>query len=97
VFVFIDDNNFKLDNALIKAESSGLSLIQIEEYECRSAGLFNFNATFRAGDKALYHFCCRDLSDDTIWLIEDEVAIDRKYGNADIISAGQHSEQIRRA
>jgi hypothetical protein len=102
VFVFIDDNNFKLDNVLVNAKNSGLSLIQIEESECRSAGFFNFNATFRkrggcaAWDKALYYFCCRDLSDDNVWLIEDDVfvptheiivAIDRKYGNADIISA----------
>ena len=102
VFVFIDDNNFNLDNALVKAKNAGFSLIQIKEYECRSAGFFNFNATFRkrggcaAWDKALYYFCCRDLSDDNIWLIEDDVfvpsheiivAIDRKYGNADIISA----------
>ncbi len=102
VFVFIDDNNFKLDNAEVKAKNSGLSLIQIEEHECRSAGFFNFNAMFRkrsgcaAWDKALYYFCCRDLSGDNVWLIEDDVfipsheiilTIDRKYGQADIISA----------
>jgi hypothetical protein len=102
VFVIIDDNNFNLDGAELKTKNASVSLIQIEDSECRSAGFFNFNAMFRkrsgcsAWDKALYYFCSRDLSHDNVWLIEDDVfiphheiilAMDRKYGNADIISA----------
>jgi hypothetical protein len=49
-----------------------------------------------AWEKALYYFCCRDLSHDNVWFIEDDVfvpnheiilTVDRKYGKADIISA----------
>lgn len=102
VIIIIDDNNFKLNDAHLKVKNTGLSLIQIEERECRSPGTFNFLASARkrggcaAWDKALYYFCCRDLSSDNVWLIEDDVfipshkiivTIDRKYGHADIISA----------
>jgi hypothetical protein len=101
VFVVIDDNNFKLDNVEVKAKNNGLSLIQIEEYECRRVGFVNLTG-FRtrsgcsAREKALYYFCCRDLSPDNVWFIEDDcfvpnheiiLNIDRKYENADIISA----------
>ena len=127
VFVVIDDNNFKLGNAEVKAKNAGVSLMQFEEYECRRAGFFDLNplpgeeldvakmpghwllarlggkssdVEFRrrcsAWEKALYYFCCRDLSHDNVWFIEDDVFVpnheiiltmDRKYGKADIISA----------
>jgi hypothetical protein len=101
VFVVVDDNNFKL-NAALKAKNNRVSLIQIEDHECRSAGFFNFMAMIQsrgrcsAWEKALFYFCFRDLSHDNVWFIEDDVfipnheiilSIDRKYGNADIISA----------
>jgi len=102
VFVVIDDNNFKLDDAKVKVKNSGVSLIQVEDSECRRAGFSNFNAMIRkrscctAWDKALYYFCSRDISDDNVWFIEDDVfvpnhetmlTIDRMYKNGDIISA----------
>jgi hypothetical protein len=102
VFVVIDDNNFKLDNAEVKAKNAGVSLIQFEDYECRRAGFFDLNPVVQkrsrcsAWEKALYYFCCRDLSHDNVWFIEDDVfvpnheiilTVDRKYGKADIISA----------
>jgi hypothetical protein len=127
VFVVIDDNNFKLGNAEVKAKNAGVSLMQFEEYECRRAGFFDLNplpgeeldvakmpghwllarlggkssdVEFRrrcsAWEKALYYFCCRDLSHDNVWFIEDDafvpnheiiLTVDRKYGKADIISA----------
>ena len=102
VFVVIDDNNFKLDHAEVKAKNAGVSLIQLEDYECRRAGFSNFNAMIRkrscctAWDKALYYFCSRDISDDNVWFIEDDVfvpnheiisTVDRMYENGDIISA----------
>ena len=43
VFVVIDDNNFKLGNAEVKAKNAGVSLMQFEEYECRRAGFFDLN------------------------------------------------------
>jgi hypothetical protein len=101
VFVVIDDNNFKLDNAEVKAKSGVVSLIQFEDHECRRAGFLDFNPAVQkrsrcsAWEKALYYFCCRDLSYDNVWFIEDDVfvpnhqiisTVDRKYGNADIIS-----------
>jgi hypothetical protein len=102
VFVIVDDNNLKLGNPEVRAKNAGVSLIQIEDYECRRPGFFNFMAMVQkrgrssALEKALYYFCCRDLSHDNVWFIEDDVfvpnheiilSIDRKYGNADIISA----------
>jgi hypothetical protein len=100
VFVVIDDNNCKLDNAEVKVKYAGVSLIQFEDYECRGAGFFNLTATLKkrcsAWDKALYYFCSRDLSHDHVWFIEDDafvpnheiiLTIDRKYRKADIISA----------
>src|SRR5215471_5907734 len=78
VFVVIDDNNVKFDNLEVKAEHAGVSLIQIEDYECRRAGFFNFMAMIRkrsgciAWDKALYYFRSRDLSSDNVWFIEDD-------------------------
>jgi hypothetical protein len=100
VFVVIDNNNFKLDNAEVKAKYAEVSLIQFEDYECRRAGFFNFTGSLHtscsAWEKALYYFCCRDLSDGNVWFIEDDafipnheiiLALDRKYENADIISA----------
>ena len=47
VFVVIDDKNFKVDNAKVKAKYDGLSLIQIEDYECQRAGFVNLNAMIR--------------------------------------------------
>jgi hypothetical protein len=38
VFVFIDDNKFKFNNSAVWAENAGVSLIQIEDDECRRAG-----------------------------------------------------------
>lgn len=47
-------------------------------------------------EKALYYFCCQDPTDDNVWFIEDDcfipnheilLTVDRKYRNADIISA----------
>jgi hypothetical protein len=58
VFVVIDDNNFKLDNLEVKAKCAGVSLIQIEDYECRRASFFNFTGSLHksctAWEKALY-------------------------------------------
>ena len=104
VFVVVDDNNFKLDNAKVTGKYAGVSLIQFESYECRRAGFVNFMAMIQksgasrcsAWEKALYYFCCRDLSHDNVWFIEDDafvpnheiiLTMDRKYRNADIISA----------
>jgi hypothetical protein len=103
VFVIVDDNNFKSNVAEFKAKNNSVSLIQIEDHECRRAGFFNFMAMIRkrgrccsAWEKALYYFCFRGLSYDNVWFIEDDVfvpnheiilAMDRKYENADIISA----------
>ena len=112
VFVVVDDNHFKLDNAEVKAKNTGVSLIQFKDYDCKKAGFFNFTVLFNpivkkrnwnglqsgcsAWEKALYYFCCRDLSHDNVWFIEDDcfvpdheiiLNLDRKYENADIISA----------
>ena len=105
VFIVIDDNNFKLDNAAVKAQNAGVSLIKFESSECRRAGFFDLTvlpsrgyglSNCSAWEKALYYFCCRDLSHDNVWFIEDDVFVpnheiiltmDRKYGKADIISA----------
>jgi hypothetical protein len=102
VFVVIDDNKFKLGNAEVKAKNAGVSLIRFEDYECRRAGFFGLNPVVQkrsrcsSWDKALYYFCCRDLSHDNVWFIEDDsfvpnheiiLTIDRRYENADIISA----------
>jgi hypothetical protein len=119
VFIVIDDNNFKLDNAKLKAKNAGMSLIQFKDYECKRAGFFNLTVLFNpvgqkrswkslvslrradiksrcsAWEKALYYFCCLDLSHDNVWFIEDDcfvpnheiiLNVDRKYGKADIIS-----------
>jgi hypothetical protein len=101
VFVVVDDNNFKLGNAEVKVKNAGVSLIQFDDNECRTAGFFDLNPVIEkrsrcaAWEKALYYFCRRDLSHDNVWFIEDDVFvpnhetilnIDRKYGKADIIS-----------
>jgi hypothetical protein len=47
VFVVIDDNNFKFDNAATKAKNAGVVLLQFGDYECRRAGFFNFHGAIR--------------------------------------------------
>ena len=51
VFVLIDDNNFKSDDATARAEKAGVVLIQLDDYECRRRGFFNLCPTIikRAG------------------------------------------------
>jgi hypothetical protein len=102
VFVLIDDNDFESDEATARAEKAGVSLIQLDDNECRRRGFFNLNPLIRkksacsAWDKGLYYFSCFDTSYDNVWFIEDDVFVprheillnlDRKYGSADIISA----------
>ena len=102
VFVLIDDNDFKSDDATARAEKAGVALIQLDDYECRRRGFFNLCPTIikksgcSAWDKGLCYFSCFDTSHDNVWFIEDDVFVprhdiifnlDRKYANADIISA----------
>ena len=41
VFVVIDDKNFKFDDAAVKAKNAGVSLLQLDGDECRTAGFCN--------------------------------------------------------
>lgn len=97
VYAVIDDNSWE------GPDIAGVRTVQIPEQSCFDLGYFDFNRAIEkqnhcsAWDKALCHFCCFDRSYANVWLIEDDVFIptitaiadiDRKYGQADIISAG---------
>jgi hypothetical protein len=99
LFVVADDNGFD------KSGYGYLRWIQIDDAFCREAGFRRFNPmiykTFEcsAWDKALYYFSCVNTSYDNVWIIEEDVFIsrpdtiaklDRKYGEADIISAANN-------
>jgi len=94
VFFVVDDNEFE-------GEDRAATFVHVDDAKCRARGFFNLNPAIKkesgcsAWDKALYYFCRTDTSYDNVWFIEDDVFvprpetvsnIDRKYGQADIIS-----------
>jgi hypothetical protein len=99
LFVLADDN--ELDKSL----HQDISLIQIDDRHCRESGFRRFNPMIikpfecSAWDKVLYHFSSVDTRYDNVWIIEEDVFVstpetipelDRKYGEADIISASNN-------
>lgn len=99
LFVLADDNT--VDGAMYE----GVRLIQIDDRLCNENGFRRFNPVIQkpfecsAWDKALYYFSSVDTRYDNVWIIEEDVFIstpdtiptlDRKYGEADIISAAHN-------
>jgi hypothetical protein len=95
VFCFIDDNR-------VRVTETNVRCIQIEDAECARRGFFSFCPDIKkvskcaAWDKALYYFCRMNTEYSFVWFLEEDVfipscdtllAIDEKYGRADIISA----------
>lgn len=99
LFVLADDND--LDKSLY----GDIRLIQIDDRFCRDNGFRRFNPVIAkpfecsAWDKALYYFSSVNTDYDNVWIIEEDVFVttpdaipemDRKYGEADIISAANN-------
>jgi hypothetical protein len=96
VYVLVDDNHWQTEN------SQGIQYIQIDDSLCVAEGFYGLNPEIKkpsncsAWDKAVYFFSKEKTSYDNVWFIEDDVfipalqtivSIDRKYGDADLISA----------
>lgn len=111
VYMFVDDNSIDLTD--IKKEYPSIQFIKYDEKICKERGFSNSStATIKkeviAWDKALYHFCRKEIQYEDVWFCEDDVfiqdvkniiAIDKKYEEADLICTKlkiyRNGEQIR--
>jgi len=96
LFVFVDDPEFR-------PERDDVRYVLIDDWECANAGFYDFCPMFKkpsracSWDKAAYFFArLHPARYEHVWLIEDDVfvptlaaisALDRKYSEADIVSA----------
>lgn len=105
IFIAIDNSNYDS-----KTLPSNITPIQYDNAVCQSEGYIGsllevtLKNTFRPGsvDKALYHFCIKDLSYENIYLVEDDVFIsdknifrnlDKNYKNADLLCPSNISQE----
>lgn len=95
IYICIDDNNYEIPNY-----NDEIKIIKIDNDLCikngfKSSVLFHHNKAL-SRDKALYYFCRNNIEFENIWFIEEDVLIpnvktieniDKKYQNADLLSA----------
>jgi len=96
IFVSVDDMSY------VPVQSSSIQYIQYSEKECSDAGYNNALLPWHisrpsAWEKALYHFCVKDVSYEHVWFIEDDVLIsssdvlqrvDAKFPASDLLCEG---------
>ena len=105
IYIAIDNSGYNTSSI-----PTNLRIIKYDEETCKSEGYVCslLKCTLRnvdrpcSWDKALYHFCVKDLIYDNVYFVEDDVFIsdrnifsniDKKYESADLICSFNVSEQ----